>query len=182
MSRTTTAATWLAASAVVLTAGCTLEHSAASHSTDRPPQPAVSLPSTAEQDAALLAQLSVAPETSDASYDREDWGDWTTVDGCDTRARVLQATAHANVPVEVTDDCTVVGGAWSNTFDLDGNLAPIIDDPHDVDVDHVVPLAEAHRSGGADWDEQRRESYTNADGPDSLVLVPLAVPPGTALH
>src|SRR5699024_7154694 len=44
--------------------------------------------------------------------------------------------------------------------------------PSEVDIDHVVPLAEAHRSGGATWSEQRREGYANST--DGFVLATVA--------
>ena len=42
----------------------------------------------------------------------------------------------------------------------------------DLDVDHLVPLAEAWRSGAHAWDDARRRAFANdLDEPDALVAV-----------
>jgi hypothetical protein len=41
-----------------------------------------------------------------------------------------------------------------------------------VDIDHVVPLAEAWRSGASDWDDDRRGDFANDPwGPALIVQV-----------
>lgn len=130
------------------------------------------LPSTAEESGAALAALPIAPERHEDSYDRDDWPHWISVDGCDTRARVLESRAHANAEFETSEDCVVTAGAWTDIFG--GHDAPPLTDPDEVQVDHVVPLAEVHRSGGHDWSTQQRRDYANAAGPDDIVLQPVA--------
>ena len=41
--------------------------------------------------------------------------------------------------------------------------------PSDVDTDHVVPLANAWRSGASSWDNEARERY--AKDPEALLAV-----------
>ncbi|MFD0072142.1 HNH endonuclease family protein, partial [Streptomyces sp. NPDC127166] len=40
----------------------------------------------------------------------------------------------------------------------------LIDDPAKLDIDHMVPLAEAWDSGASNWDAKRREAYANDQG------------------
>ncbi|WP_245901117.1 HNH endonuclease family protein [Prauserella shujinwangii] len=44
-----------------------------------------------------------------------------------------------------------------------------VTDPGDLDIDHIVPLAEAARSGARRWPEERRRAFAN--DPDVLVAV-----------
>jgi len=116
----------------------------------------------------LISQLTVAPEGSIAGYDRARFGTWTDADGdgCDTRAEVL--LRQSRVPPQVDPfGCTVVAGEWLSSYD--GHTT---DDPAELDIDHVVALAEAWRSGAAAWDEGRRHAFANdLDQPGELVAV-----------
>ncbi|MEW2418387.1 HNH endonuclease family protein [Streptomyces sp. NPDC046866] len=48
-------------------------------------------------------------------------------------------------------------------------------DPARLGVDHFVPLAEVHDSGGYAWDAARREAYANdQNSPDTLIAVSAA--------
>jgi hypothetical protein len=102
---------------------------------------------------AMLAGLTVAPEDMTAPYDRATWGGWTTVAGCDTRERVLiRDGGH----VVTGPECSVTGGTWASPYD--GLLITV---PAALDIDHVVPLAQAERSGARDWTRARRAAFAN---------------------
>ncbi len=55
-----------------------------------------------------------------------------------------------------SNGCDVVAGRW-----LDIYTGQTFSDPSSLDVDHMVPLAEAHRSGGAGWDTARKRAFAN---------------------
>lgn len=115
----------------------------------------------------LLRQLTVAPESNAASYDRDLFQRWIDADGdgCDTRSEVLQAeTAQA---VTLSSGCTVATGLWNSWYDGYG-----WSNASDVDIDHLVPLAEAWRSGAWSWTAEQRRDFANDLGfDDALVAV-----------
>jgi len=107
----------------------------------------------------LLAQLRVAPE-SDAGvdYDRDDYmpRGWlfSARSGCSVRELVL--IAEATSISQVDQDCRPLDGVWISWYDGDA-----FDNPSELDIDHMVPLAEAHDSGAAVWSEERKSDYAN---------------------
>lgn len=54
------------------------------------------------------------------------------------------------------EGCDVEVGRW-----LDPYTGSTYTDPADIDIDHVVPLANAWRSGASGWSEAEREAYAN---------------------
>ncbi len=106
----------------------------------------------------LLAQLTVAPENaSGIDYDRDDYHDgWseTTRPGCNVRELVL--IAEASSISEVDQDCRPPDGVWLSWYDDEP-----FSNPSRLDIDHMVPLAEAHDSGAATWPAERKFRYAN---------------------
>jgi hypothetical protein len=116
---------------------------------------------------AMLAELTVAPAGSMAGYSREEFPHWESAtdfgwslppgtpdpESCDARDAALLRDGEN---VEVGEYCDVEGGEWVDPF-AGGTLT----DPSDVDVDHMVPLAESWRSGASTWSITDRERYAN---------------------
>ncbi len=94
----------------------------------------------------------------DDHYDRGGWPHWIDADhDCqDTRTEALVAASEIPVTFVDGDRCEVARGRWRCPY-----TDAVITDPRELDVDHLVPLAEAHRSGGAHWSKQRRRQYAN---------------------
>jgi hypothetical protein len=115
---------------------------------------------------AVLSTLTVAPEHLGApAYNRDQWNHWLDADrdGCDTRDEVL--IVGAVVAPTVSGGCSLVGGQWVSPYDgLPTNSASTLD------IDHRVALAEAHRSGGWEWDAAKKAAYANDLG-DGRTLV-----------
>ncbi|WP_218125184.1 HNH endonuclease family protein [Glycomyces harbinensis] len=65
----------------------------------------------------------------------------------------------------VDEDCKVTGGRWYSYYD-----DTYVDSARAIDIDHMVPLAEAWDSGARDWDSARRESYANDLGADAPLI------------
>ncbi|MFC9948652.1 HNH endonuclease family protein [Streptomyces pratensis] len=100
-------------------------------------------------------------------YERDAFRHWIDEDndGCPTRAEVLIDEATAKP--EQGARCALTGGAWTSYYDeVD------VTDPRKLDIDHVVPLAEAWDSGAYDWTPERRQAFANDIGvARSLVAV-----------
>ena len=91
-------------------------------------------------------------------YDRSDWRHWTDKDGdCqDARQEVLIAESLEPVTFETDEKCRVETGRWWAP-----HLGHHLDNPSHIDVDHHVPLKNAHLSGGWSWDAAKKEQYAN---------------------
>jgi len=122
-------------------AGCAADH-------EPPPQP-----SGSDSVHAQLGQLTVAAPGSMRGYSREHFPHWRNAGkNCDVRDTVLQRDGTG---IKLSG-CNVVGGRWSSRYD-NRTLA----DPSDVDIDHMVPLANAWRSGADEWDDDKRGEFAN---------------------
>lgn len=113
-----------------------------------------------------VTELEVAAEGSDTDYDRDRFGDWETQpDGCSTRERVLLDEAIEDPSVGAS--CDVGPGEWESVYD-----GVTVEDPGELDIDHLVPLAEAWESGASEWTDERREEFANnLDDPQALIAV-----------
>jgi uncharacterized protein DUF1524 len=113
-----------------------------------------------------IAALRVADENR-AGYDRDAFRHWIDADknGCNTRAEVL--ISEAVVAPTIGPRCALTGGRWYSYYD---NV--FVDSAGALDVDHMVPLAEAWDSGASAWTPQQRQDYANdLTQPRALVAV-----------
>ncbi|MFG2132359.1 HNH endonuclease family protein [Streptomyces sp. NPDC048751] len=121
--------------------------------------------------AAAVDALPLAAEVR-AGYQRTSFKHWNAgqnpTDGCNTRAEVL--ISEAIVPPEILPGCKLSGGLWWSYYDAKWLTAASA-----LDIDHMVPLAEAWDSGASQWTAKRREAYANDLGAQaSLVAVSAA--------
>ncbi len=103
------------------------------------------------------AALTISPEV-DAPYDRSaQYGGWIDENGdcISTRHEVL-AQESLVPPTMSPDGCKVVAGLWYGLY-----TARTFTDPRDLDIDHLVPLKEAHQSGAWAWSRERRRAFAN---------------------
>ncbi|QZY30745.1 HNH endonuclease family protein [Nocardioides coralli] len=102
-----------------------------------------------------IADLPVAAEVR-TGYSRTLFPHWIDADGdgCHTRNEVL--IAEADDPVTVGSGCSLSGGRWFSYYDRVSWYQT-----SDVDIDHMVPLAEAWDSGARTWSTSERQGFAN---------------------
>ena len=109
-------------------------------------------------DEELLTELQVYNGSAPVSYDRDDWGSgWSDADGDCMSARHEVLKAESVDPAQVSSSgCTVTGGRWYGAF-----TGTWVTNPSSLDIDHFVPLANAHNSGGWAWSSATKRDYYN---------------------
>jgi hypothetical protein len=112
---------------------------------------------------ARLDELKVTKAGSMRGYSRDKFPHWRdTGENCDVRDAVLTREGKK----VKTSGCNVVAGTWRSLYD-----GRTLDSPTKVDIDHVVPLANAWRSGASAWTTERREDFANdLDQPQLLAV------------
>ena len=108
-------------------------------------------------DVTLPLRVAAVPADIPA-YDRGEWRHWIDADGdCqDARQETLIAQSKSAAVFESPDRCRVESGQWVGPYT---NAA--VNDPRKLDIDHMVPLANAHRSGGWAWSQDQKTRYAN---------------------
>jgi hypothetical protein len=108
-------------------------------------------PSQSRQD---LDALTVAAPQSMAGYSRERFPHWNQQgNGCDTREYVLKRDGKA---VKTDKSCHATSGQWLSLYDN-----KTVSSPDSLDIDHMVPLANAWRSGANSWTDDQRSQFAN---------------------
>ena len=143
------------------------------------PRCAVERPSPALPDTEAARQLreltvrSADEATAVPDYHRQAFGQrWADTDnnGCDTRNDILARDLARPTFKPGTRDCVVLTGTLAEPYTgatiqfRRGDKTSAL-----VQIDHVVALADAWRSGAWQWDAQRRQAFAN--DPDNLLAV-----------
>jgi len=116
--------------------------------------------------ASIVVLLLTAASVSASGYNRKDWPHWEDLDrDCqNTRAEILIRDSRIPVQFKNRRECLVVAGEWFGPY-----TGRTFYRASDVDIDHVVPLAHAHRAGGAGWPRWKKRQFAN--DPDNLLAV-----------
>ena len=123
---------------------------------------------TSQPTTTLVITVAAIPEGI-PEYDRSNWKHWTDEDSdCqDARQEVLIEESLMEVTFKTDRKCEVASGWWYGAYT--GEFTGV---PGDLDIDHMVPLKNAHNSGGWAWDTAKKEKYANhLDDHDHLIAV-----------
>ncbi len=125
--------------------------------------PSTQTPDAASPAVSQLEQLVVAKAGSMRGYSRAKFPHWrSSGDNCDVRDTVLK---RDGTKVKVSG-CNVVAGTWTSVYD-----GKVLNSPTKVDIDHVVPLANAWRSGASSWATEKRGDFANDLADPQLIAV-----------
>ena len=115
----------------------------------------------------MLASLETEAE-SDLAYPKDFGGDgWQVIKYCSTRKSVLKAESDLKQSFVVGRKCRAGVGHWVSPYDGKPTNRAL-----DLDIDHMVPKAEAWQSGAWKWTKERLKAYKNDLGYDpSLIAV-----------
>ncbi|MSQ23481.1 MAG: DUF1524 domain-containing protein [Chloroflexi bacterium] len=108
---------------------------------------------------AFAQDLAIAPIPSDLpAYNRDAFDAWIDADrDCqDTRAEVLIEESLDAVSFRDARQCTIQAGRW-----VDPYTGREIVLASQLDIDHLVPLANAFRSGAYAWPDSQKREYGN---------------------
>ena len=134
--------------------------------TDAPATPTTFTAGSEVKTTDMLAVLPVAVEAKSDTYNRDFFKHWVSKNntGCDTRFAVLEEEAVSGF---AKSGCDVTKGEWFSEYE-----GATVTKASTLDVDHMVPLAEAWRSGASEWDSATREAYANdLSNPNALIAV-----------
>ncbi|MEW2051656.1 HNH endonuclease family protein [Streptomyces sp. NBC_00377] len=110
-----------------------------------------------------LASLTVKAENR-TGYDRDLFPTWITISGtCNTREYILK---RDGTNVVTNSACTATSGSWYSPYDGATWTAA-----SDLDIDHLVPLAEAWDSGASAWTTAQRQGFANDVTRPQLIAV-----------
>lgn len=101
-------------------------------------------------------------------YSRTDWRHWLVANCRNIRNEVLVRQSRIRVsftPRQDGRECVVATGLWVDPFSGDTIRRPV-----ELDIDHTVPLKNAHLSGGWRWDVAKKRDYAN-DMQDTMHLL-----------
>jgi hypothetical protein len=111
----------------------------------------------------LLNKIIIKNEVK-KNYNRDNYKHWLDEDKdrCDTRREVLQSESLIKI-----NNCFSNKGEWLSLYD-----GKVFYDARELDIDHVVSLAEADRSGAWAWSNDKKSRFANdLDSPWSLIAV-----------
>ncbi|MFK0249490.1 HNH endonuclease family protein [Amycolatopsis azurea] len=111
-----------------------------------------------------LAGLTVKADGSSSGYSRDKFPHWSDQgNSCNTREVVLK---RDGTNVQQDSSCAAVSGKWFSPYD-DATWTAA----SDVDIDHVVPLAAAWRTGASSWTTAQRQAFANDLSAPQLIAV-----------
>lgn len=120
-------------------------------------------PATAAQGTALaaVATLTVKGRAAKTGYDRDQFGQaWFDTDrnGCDTRNDMLRRDL---VDKDMKNPCKVLAGTRDPDPYTGKRIRFVVGGDSEIDIDHVVALADAWQKGAATWAAGKRLAFAN---------------------
>lgn len=96
-------------------------------------------------------------------YNRADWGRWTDEggNGLNTKEELF---AKKSITKPTISKGKVISGLWRDEY-----TGKYFTNPNYLNIDHIVPLYNAHHSGGRNWSKTKKNKFFNDK--DNLIIV-----------
>jgi len=96
--------------------------------------------------------------TEQTPYNRNEYGTWIDEDkDCqNTRHEILIAGSTVTPTFKTEKKCLVTSGKWIGAY-----TNQTFDKTNQLDIDHIVPIKEAHISGAFLWDKKKKNQFFN---------------------
>jgi hypothetical protein len=103
-------------------------------------------------------------QVTSSKYHRKEWRHWTDENrNClNTRNEILKERSASQITLN-KKGCKVVSGSWDDYY-----YPEKLHQARQVDIDHLIPLKNAHISGGANWTLEKKKEFAN--DPENLVI------------
>jgi hypothetical protein len=110
---------------------------------------------------AAVSHLTVKGRAPKTGYRRDQFGDgWASLDGCDTRDRILTRDLRAKSFRSATRRCVVLSGRLADPY-TSTTIVFARGGASEVDIDHVVALGDAWQKGAWRWPHDERVAFAN---------------------
>lgn len=92
-----------------------------------------------------------------SDYNRKEWKHWIDEDkDClNTRNEILKDRSLSPAQLNAKG-CSVLSGEWEDYY-----YNEKLTDPKKIDIDHLIPLKNAHISGGESWSSIEKKNFAN---------------------
>ena len=116
-----------------------------------------------------FSTVSARVPASQGEYNRKDWPHWIDSDGdCqNTRSEALIDASKVPVKFKRNKSCNVSHGQFYDPY-----TNKTFTQASKLDIDHIVPLEDAHETGGFAWTKDKRRTFAN--DPQNLIPVDLS--------
>lgn len=115
----------------------------------------------------LIAGCAHQPPVVTKKYNRKHWKHWSDYDrDCQTTRQEILIERSLTAVSTDRKGCIVMKGRWADYYYPEVHTIA-----RAVDIDHLVPLKNAHDTGGALWDKKLKEKFAN--DPENLVITNL---------
>ena len=96
--------------------------------------------------------------SSSSTYNRKDWPHWIDEDNdCqNTRAEILLRDNIGTIKFKRNKPCNVSWGEWLCPY-----TGKTYTKASDMDIDHIVPLSHAHKTGASNWSREQMRAFAN---------------------
>ena len=112
--------------------------------------------------ASMQAHIQAQADPNNPSIEKYDrlkhFGTWVDQSGCrNTREAVLARDEDKSTPLQFSHNgCTITSGLWHEPY-----TGTNVQNPTQIQIDHVVPLALAYYAGAYAWSGPKRCTYAN---------------------